>query len=662
RRNDAITGVVTGETGKGRLIVLVTGGFHTPGLTQKLREQGVSYAVVCPRVQKIEELNALEVFTRGHTPLDRVLLGEKIFLADPLTVGSRPMNAEQAETQTVQREMWGALEAVFGEPLDAINARLSAGRLSPLRKITETGERRMLGNLEIVSLLLHVDGSPEPLALKLAVRKGELEPGAAKMLDGLADDHVRLTSREGEESFSMGETTVEIWASRSGWATRFASEAFYRQVLDALLDILKKRLPVVASLDAGEPVELVQMLAGKTAEGLVAGTLPFAKVSGVLKGRFDEENIPEFLTDFASRAAKGLEDDLRKFGLGLPELFVGLLEIFLEPRKVQRLEPELEALRQELLAAFNADRSGTESERLGILLPALGIKSIDVQVYEGTELVEDGQRYLLSPLIVRSDGVAVFYINRALLETIQKQDGKKRAELVSALVEQKLVLQKYVRQNRPFEVARADARAISDAQKELLTVADQAVAALLQAKRGPEQALKDVLQSIELELNSDQEEGSPTREVLVLLKKHILAKGQLPTEAQMWKMMKGVAVRKNTPYDPFDLFVVYKAVLHGLVSPPKGLWDDPELRVAVLAQLVQTMGIPSAQLLKEEHLKLMEEKFYLQDMFEGHSYKELIQELLTRENLEKGVLPLRARFLDEQGNVRSEYAALNEEL
>jgi len=90
RRNAAMTEALAKRlAGTGpRTAAFVAGGFHTAGLTELWKERGYSYAVVTPRIDTIpEENNALDVFARGPAPLEKLLAGEKIYLAAELPYG-----------------------------------------------------------------------------------------------------------------------------------------------------------------------------------------------------------------------------------------------------------------------------------------------------------------------------------------------------------------------------------------------------------------------------------------------------------------------------------------------------------------------------------------------------------------------------------------------
>lgn len=65
--------------------VLVTGGFHAPALRGLLRSRGLSHAVVAPVVTDVPEDGAgyLQAFAPTRTPLERLLLGDRLFLNPP---------------------------------------------------------------------------------------------------------------------------------------------------------------------------------------------------------------------------------------------------------------------------------------------------------------------------------------------------------------------------------------------------------------------------------------------------------------------------------------------------------------------------------------------------------------------------------------------------
>lgn len=67
--------------------VLVTGGYHSPGIAERLRHAGVTVISFTPRIEKVDTLHgstSLSVFTQEKTPLDKLFAGSKLFVSqDP---------------------------------------------------------------------------------------------------------------------------------------------------------------------------------------------------------------------------------------------------------------------------------------------------------------------------------------------------------------------------------------------------------------------------------------------------------------------------------------------------------------------------------------------------------------------------------------------------
>jgi len=85
RRNESLVDNLLnrGREVQASAMVLVAGGYHTPGLEALLAARNVSYVVVTPKVGEIPaEARYLDVFTAKRTPLEELALGDKLFLGD----------------------------------------------------------------------------------------------------------------------------------------------------------------------------------------------------------------------------------------------------------------------------------------------------------------------------------------------------------------------------------------------------------------------------------------------------------------------------------------------------------------------------------------------------------------------------------------------------
>ena len=66
--------------------VLITGGFHSAGIDRQLAEAGFTVVSFVPKITKLDSENGstyLSAFAREKTPLEKILGGEKLFLAAP---------------------------------------------------------------------------------------------------------------------------------------------------------------------------------------------------------------------------------------------------------------------------------------------------------------------------------------------------------------------------------------------------------------------------------------------------------------------------------------------------------------------------------------------------------------------------------------------------
>ncbi|MDP2912610.1 MAG: hypothetical protein Q8N91_01200 [Candidatus Omnitrophota bacterium] len=59
---------------KQKLVVLITGGFHSEGIAKLLEKQGVSYMVVCPSITKDAPTPYIQILTNQRTPLEDILV------------------------------------------------------------------------------------------------------------------------------------------------------------------------------------------------------------------------------------------------------------------------------------------------------------------------------------------------------------------------------------------------------------------------------------------------------------------------------------------------------------------------------------------------------------------------------------------------------------
>ncbi|MBL8023071.1 MAG: hypothetical protein JNK54_02155 [Elusimicrobia bacterium] len=93
-------------TAKPPLSILVTGGYHSPGITTRLVNAGMAVVSVVPKIKTVDTTQGsayLSVFAQEKTPLDRLFEGSKLFVADnPLSGNAAARQLLLASVLTTQ--------------------------------------------------------------------------------------------------------------------------------------------------------------------------------------------------------------------------------------------------------------------------------------------------------------------------------------------------------------------------------------------------------------------------------------------------------------------------------------------------------------------------------------------------------------------------------
>lgn len=95
-RNDGLVAHTLARAGRGPVqAVLVAGGYHTPGLLERFKARGRNVLVLAPKLSQIKDLRPMAGFLKERTPLDKILLGERLFLPPPLLLGVSQIPRDQ---------------------------------------------------------------------------------------------------------------------------------------------------------------------------------------------------------------------------------------------------------------------------------------------------------------------------------------------------------------------------------------------------------------------------------------------------------------------------------------------------------------------------------------------------------------------------------------
>lgn len=143
RDSDLARNLVASMTeGKVTRAVLVAGGYHTEGVSERLREAGVTVVTFTPRIEKVDTAKGsdyLSVFTQEKTPLEKLFAGEKLFVSqlvapDHIIKGLGPSlvvagQALNGASRAVLRASW----KLFGVDPKRIEVHVANGRATVKR-------------------------------------------------------------------------------------------------------------------------------------------------------------------------------------------------------------------------------------------------------------------------------------------------------------------------------------------------------------------------------------------------------------------------------------------------------------------------------------------------------------------------------------------------
>ncbi len=227
--------------------VLVAGGFHTEGITEILRGRKIAYAVLTPRLGKVEGAGAeyLELFSRDRTPLEKLFSGERLTLA-PQSPFAETMGGDPLPSAGLVEKLFPALAAT----VRIRNELQSLARVDPafandeVRKVisdelnrwVRSNRFRSLKSIELVSILPKLDESGAALegqfSASFAVEGEKADgPGGARVpfranvtLDVLPRSEAASVPQESGIRAEIGESVIAIRESQpGGWnlAKRF---------------------------------------------------------------------------------------------------------------------------------------------------------------------------------------------------------------------------------------------------------------------------------------------------------------------------------------------------------------------------------------------------------------------------------------------------------
>ena len=165
-----------------RVAVLVTGGFHAPGIGRNLTEAGFTTISVVPKISKVEKEDGspayLSVFTQEKTPLEKLFQGEKLFVSPhpglgipyilpksvaALTHLTRPGKVQQYFGEVRPAEAEGTVVEASGDDEQGVQLKIAHpevhGEEETTVQVSETGNQDRPYKVDQVSEPKEVDNT-----------------------------------------------------------------------------------------------------------------------------------------------------------------------------------------------------------------------------------------------------------------------------------------------------------------------------------------------------------------------------------------------------------------------------------------------------------------------------------------------------------------------
>lgn len=161
--------------------VLVTGGFHSEGITKMLENDGISYMVVCPNITKDVETPYIKILTNQRTPLEEIL-------ADT-GVAAEPKSAKQGllAPYLITAARIKAVDRLIDERAQDVLAAWAEKSIKPwlLKARQNALQKKLPFNAAIAAIMFARDVDNEAAEFKKRrAAKGEtLSPREIKTLD-----------------------------------------------------------------------------------------------------------------------------------------------------------------------------------------------------------------------------------------------------------------------------------------------------------------------------------------------------------------------------------------------------------------------------------------------------------------------------------------------
>ncbi|MBI2119473.1 MAG: hypothetical protein HYT97_07605 [Elusimicrobia bacterium] len=241
-------GNIAQNSASGQIALMVTGGFHTTGITQILKEKKIAYVVIEPRLEEIKGIGTeyLNIFNRDKTPLEKLFTGERITLKSPLPTAMTPPNGEISPvTYVVERKFSLFAAALLTRKILAQVTNLSRAQRKEIEKTISTWFKkkgRQFQTLEFITIdqieeFRNKEGVLEKVVINVILHGKEGQKDSVVAVEVLSKDSKEKRGVEDADLLNSQEAVTKVGEDL---LTLYVP---HPSVLIELKDILNHKLP-----------------------------------------------------------------------------------------------------------------------------------------------------------------------------------------------------------------------------------------------------------------------------------------------------------------------------------------------------------------------------------------------------------------------------------
>ncbi|MFH1414794.1 MAG: M20/M25/M40 family metallo-hydrolase, partial [Elusimicrobiota bacterium] len=176
-------------------------------------------------------------------------------------------------------------------------------------------------------------------------------------------------------------------------------------------------------------------------------------------------------------------------------------------------------------------------------------------------------------------------------------------------------------------------------------------------------SVQDILSHIDNIEGEYDEMGEHIKYCIFAIKEFIQENGRLPVTEEISEVIVQIEEATGEEYGPRENFIIYKAVLKGLVPMVDGFWEKKENRMNILLLIKAELDMGDYSDMEEDSfIQTLKDLRVYEDITRVMTVPELMGELTREENIQLILKPVLEKIYGKDGNVLAEYRELYDKL